>query len=103
MKRPERKVVGLKFKVKCGVYILCMTLHSVKLFTLVAFSNEAFVVPLERLLIDSLLLYTSLSSVLILTHVVSVYLVLSHLVVVLCASVLTVTQEVDVISSKNIL
>ena len=74
--------------------------HSVKLFTLVAFSNEALVIPLERLLIDFLFLYTSLSSALVLTHVVSVYLVLSHLVVVLCARVLTVTQEVNISISK---
>ena len=91
---------GLKFKVKCDVYILCMTSHSVKLFTLVAFSNEALVVPLERLLIDSRFLYTSLSSALILTHVVSVYLTLLHLIVVLCSSVSTITQEVNISISK---
>ena len=73
------------------------------LFTLVAFSNEALVIPLERLLIDFLFLYTSLSSALVLTHVVSVYLVLLHFFVVLCARVSTVTQEVDVISSKYVL
>ena len=72
--------------------------------TLVAFADEALVVPLERFLRDALFQHTARSAGHVLTTLVGVDLVLIHLLVVLRARLATVSQIVCRLARpKNVL